>query len=67
MHLRPLPIGLILFGLLVLGGTLDGVRRQFMQEPLWVTQNWRSVLKGMIGWLAVGGLALIAGVVVLLL
>ncbi|MBS0331614.1 MAG: hypothetical protein JSS35_02495 [Proteobacteria bacterium] len=65
MRLRPLPIGLILFGLLVLGGTLDGVRRQVMRDPFWASQNWRSIVKGTVGWMTVGVLALLGGMVAL--
>ena len=65
MHIRPLAVGLILFGLLVLGGTIDGARRKLIEQPDWVAQNWRTVLKGMIGWLIAGVLALLSGIVAL--
>ena len=65
MHIRPLAVGLILFGLLVLGGTIDGARRKLIEQPDWVAQNWRIVLKGMIGWLTAGVLALLGGIVAL--
>jgi hypothetical protein len=54
---------MILFGAIVLGGTIDGARRKFIQQPLWVTQNWKTVLKGVIGWTVIGGLALLVGIV----
>jgi hypothetical protein len=63
MHVRPLAVGLILFGLLVLGGTIDGARRKLVEQPDWMAQNWPRFLKGMIGWLAAGALALLGGIV----
>jgi hypothetical protein len=65
--MRPLAIGLILFGLLALGGTIDGARRKLLEQPDWVALNWRTVLRGMIGWSVFGILALIGGIVGLLL
>ena len=53
--MRPLAIGLILFGLLVIGGTLDGARRKLIAQPDWMAQNWRSALRGVIAWLVVSG------------
>jgi hypothetical protein len=63
MNIRPIPIGVILFGLLALGGAVDGVRRQFVRDPFWFSQNWRSVLKGATAWIVVGGLAVVGGIV----
>lgn len=63
MHLKPLPLGLIVFGLLALGGAVDGVRRQFVRDPLWAMQNWARVLTGAAIWLVVGGVAVAVGVV----
>jgi hypothetical protein len=67
MDIRPLAVGLILFGLLVLGGTLDGARRKLAERPDWVAMNWRSVVRGLIGWCVLGGLALLGGIVGVLL
>lgn len=66
MDLKPFGIGLILFGILAIGGTLDGARRKFMAQPEWVTLNWKSVLLGVAAWLAAGLLALLGGAVMLL-
>jgi hypothetical protein len=63
MHIRPASIGLILFALLAIGGAIDGIRRQFTRDPIWAMQNWRSILKGVIGWCAVGGLAITGAIV----
>ena len=63
MQIRPLGIGLILFGLLAIGGTIDGARRKIAAQPDWVAMNWKSYVKGLMGWLAVGILALLGGVV----
>jgi hypothetical protein len=65
--MRPLAIGLILFGFLAIGGTIDGARRKLLAQPDWVALNWRTVVRGMTGWCLVGGLALIGGIVGLLL
>jgi hypothetical protein len=65
MDIKPLGIGLILFGILAIGGTLDGARRKFAAQPEWVALNWKSVLLGLIGWLVAGVLAVLAGVVML--
>ena len=67
MHIRPLAVGLILFGVLVLGGTIDGARRKLLEQPLWMAQSWKPYLKGLIGWLVVGALAVLAGIVGVLL
>lgn len=66
MHVRPLAIGAILFGVLAVGGTLDGAFRKLREQPDWVAMNWRSVLRGVIGWLAVGAVAIVGGVVAML-
>lgn len=66
MDLKPFGIGLILFGLLAIGGTLDGARRKFMAQPEWVTLNWKSVLTGLIAWLIAGVVAVVAGAVMFL-
>jgi len=64
MDTRSLGIGLILFGLLAIGGTVDGARRKIAAQPDWVAMNWKSYIKGLAGWLAVGLLAVIGGIVV---
>ena len=66
MHIRPLAVGLILFGVLVLGGTLDGARRKLVDQPIWMAQSWKSYLKGLIVWLALGLLCVLGGVVAML-
>ncbi|WP_296600850.1 hypothetical protein [Phenylobacterium sp.] len=66
MQVRPLAIGAILFGVLAIGGTLDGVRRKVREQPDWVALNWKSVVKGTIGWLAVGVVAVLGGIVAML-
>jgi len=66
MHIRPLAVGVILFGVLVIGGTLDGARRKLTEQPLWMAQSWKSYLKGAIGWLVVGGLAVLGGILAML-
>lgn len=66
MHIRPLAIGAILFGVLAIGGTLDGARRKIAEQPDWVAFNWRTVLKGVIGWTVLGGLAILGGIVAML-
>jgi hypothetical protein len=63
MDIRSLAVGLILFGLLVIGGTIDGARRKAAAQPLWLAQAWKSYLKGLIGWIVVGALALLIGIV----
>jgi hypothetical protein len=65
--MKPLAIGLILFGLLAIGGTLDGARRKVAEQPDWVAMNWQTVVRGIIGWLIAGGLAVLAGIIGLLL
>jgi len=67
MQVRPIAVGVILFGVLAIGGTLDGVRRKIAEQPDWVAMNWKTVLRGVIGWCAVGLLAIIGGVVAMLL
>lgn len=63
MDTKAIGVGLILFGVLAIGGTLDGARRKFFAQPEWVAMNWRTVLKGVIGWLIAGAIAVGAGVV----
>lgn len=63
---KSIAVGLILFGLLALGGTIDGARRKITQQPDWVAMNWRSYAIGFAGWCAFGGLSLVAGIVWLL-
>jgi len=64
---RSIAVGVILFGVLAIGGTLDGLRRKVREQPDWVALNWRTVIKGAIGWLAVGAVAVLGGVVALLI
>jgi hypothetical protein len=66
VHVRPIAIGVILFGVLAVGGALDGVRRKMVQQPDWVAMNWRSVLRGVIAWVVVGVLAVVGGIVAML-
>ena len=66
MDVRSLGIGAILFGVLVLGGTVDGARRKIMSQPLWFAQSWKTALKGAIIWIIVGVVALVGGVLALL-
>jgi hypothetical protein len=63
MHIKPVALAAIVVGLLALVGGLDGIRRQFMRDPMWAAQNWRSILTGAAIWVLVGGLALLGGVV----
>lgn len=65
MEVRPLAIGAILFGVLAIGGTLDGLRRKIAAQPDWVAMNWKSVLKGAAAWIAVGLIAVLGGVAAL--
>lgn len=67
MDVRPLGVGLILFSLLVLGGTIDRSRRKMLEQPVWFAQNWRNALKGALGWIVAGGLALVVGILMVLL
>jgi hypothetical protein len=67
MHLRPLALGLIVVGLLALGGALDGIRRQFMRDPVWFAQNFGRVIKGAALWILVGGLAVGGGILGMIL
>jgi len=66
MQTKSIAVGVILFGVLAIGGTLDGAFRKARQQPDWVAMNWKSVLKGVIAWLVVGVLAVVGGVVALL-
>jgi hypothetical protein len=66
MDTKSIAIGLILFGLLALGGTIDGARRKIAEQPDWVAMNWKAVVRGVVGWAIFGALALIAGIVFLL-
>jgi hypothetical protein len=66
MHPRPLAIGAILFGMLAIGGALDGARRKIAAQPDWVAFNWKSLLRGVIAWVVVGGLAILGGIVAML-
>jgi hypothetical protein len=66
MDTRSIAIGFILFGVLAIGGTLDGLRRKVREQPDWVALNWRTVLRGAIGWLAVGMIAVLGGIAALL-
>ena len=67
MDIKPIAVGVILFGVLAIGGTLDGAFRKARAQPDWVAMNWRRVLKGMIAWLVVGVVAVIGGIVALLI
>lgn len=66
MQIRPLAIGAILFGLLAIGGALDGARRKIAEQPDWVAFNWKTLIRGVIGWTLVGALAILGGVVAML-
>ncbi|MBV1689431.1 hypothetical protein KRR38_17560 [Novosphingobium sp. G106] len=66
MDTRSLGMGLILFGILAIGGTVDGARRKIAAQPDWVAMNWKSYVKGLAGWLVVGALALLGGIVMAL-
>lgn len=66
MDTKAIGVGLILFGILAIGGTLDGARRKFMAQPEWVTLNWKSVLTGVIAWLIAGVVAVAVGAVMFL-
>lgn len=66
MQIKPIAIGFILFGLLAIGGTLDGAFRKARQQPDWVAMNWKRVLKGVIAWLVVGAAAVVGGIVAML-
>ncbi|PZQ65557.1 MAG: hypothetical protein DI570_01435 [Phenylobacterium zucineum] len=66
MDVKSIAVGFILFGVLAIGGTLDGARRKVAAQPDWVALNWKSMLRGMIAWLVVGGLAVVGGIVALL-
>lgn len=63
MDTRSLGIGLILFGLLAIGGTVDGARRKIAAQPDWVAMNWKSYVKGLAGWIVAGLVALVVGIV----
>lgn len=65
MDTRSLGIGLILFGILAIGSTVDGARRKIAQ-PDWVAMNWKSYVKGLAGWIVAGLLALLGGIVLAL-
>lgn len=65
MEVRPFAIGAILFGVLAIGGTVDGLRRKIAAQPDWVAMNWKSVLKGAAAWIAVGLMAVLGGVAAL--
>ncbi|MBX3482251.1 hypothetical protein [Phenylobacterium sp.] len=67
MQVRPLAIGAILFGILAIGGTLDGARRKIAAQPDWVAFNWKSYLRGLAAWLAIGALAIAGGIAAMLL
>lgn len=67
MDTRSLGIGLILFGILAIGSTIDGARRKIAAQPDWVAMNWKSYAKGLAGWLVVGALALLGGIVMALI
>ncbi|HEX8057916.1 MAG TPA: hypothetical protein VF481_14735 [Novosphingobium sp.] len=66
MDTRSLGIGLILFGILAIGSTIDGARRKIAAQPDWVAMNWKSYIKGLAGWIVVGLLALVIGIVMAL-
>jgi len=66
MQIRPLGVGMILFGVLVIGGTIDGARRKLTDQPLWMAQSWKAYLRGLIGWLLLGALAVLGGIVAIL-
>lgn len=66
MDIRSIAVGVILFGVLAIGGTIDGARRKIIAQPDWVAMNWKTVLRGVIGWLVVGVIAVIGGIVALL-
>lgn len=65
MEVRPIAIGVIIFGVLAIGGTIDGLRRKVAAQPDWVAMNWKSVLKGAAAWIAVGLVAVLGGVAAL--
>ena len=67
MEVRPIAIGVILFGVLAIGGTIDGVRRKIAAQPDWVALNWKSVVRGAAAWIAVGLVAVLGGLATLLL
>ena len=65
--MRPFGIGLIVFGMLAIGGTIDGARRKIVAQPDWVAMNWKSYVKGLLGWLVAGVVALLGGIVLAIL
>lgn len=65
MEVRPIAIGVIIFGVLAIGGTIDGLRRKIAAQPDWVAMNWKSVLMGAAAWIAVGLVAVLGGVAAL--
>jgi hypothetical protein len=66
MHIRPFAVALVLFGLLAIGCTIDRAVRKSFEQPLWMAENWRGMLRGVIGWLVAGLVAVIGGVVAML-
>lgn len=67
MHTRPLPVGAILFGAMVLVGSADRVRRQVVRDPFWAAQNWRNIVRKAIGWFTVGSRSFLIGIVTMVL
>jgi hypothetical protein len=63
MHIRPIPLGLTIFGASVMIGSVNENVRWFLRNPVWSMQNWRSMLRGVIGWWIAGIIALIVGIV----
>jgi hypothetical protein len=65
MNGHSIGIGLIIFGILALGSTIDGSRRKAMTQPDWVAMNWRTVVRGIAGWCIAGAIAIVVGIVCL--
>ena len=66
LNIREVGAASALFGILVVGGTIDRAWRKSLEQPLWTVQSWHSALRGVISWLIVGALALILGVAAIL-
>jgi hypothetical protein len=63
MHIRPIPLGLTILGIGVMIGSVNETFSWFLRNPVWSIENWKGVLKGLIGWWIFGAVALIAGII----